>query len=178
MLNRGGTPSQVTMGVPPSKVRTGVTWGTPSGDRMGVPPIGTGCGTPPSGEDRGTPHQDWMGVPHPPSGEDGDKEIEQQSEHLLGGGRYASFLLTLIHASVISLFPEFAGFTEKFRSIFSIVPKDRRKQTTKKKLLLTHASHLWCYVVKSCNLLIVRLFTVHLRLNPALELNTNLPFFE
>ena len=59
----------IRTGCPPPPIRTG--WGTPPGR--------TGWGTP-TGQNGVTTHP-----PTPPP-----REMDQQNEHLLGGGRYAS----------------------------------------------------------------------------------------
>ena len=108
-----GTPSHVSMGYPPGQGRTGVSPGhvsigyPPGQDRTGVPPplsqvrmgyplppASSGCGIPPP------PSQVRMGYPPARTGIPSSPGTEQQSGHLLRGGRYAS----CVHAGGLSCF--------------------------------------------------------------------------
>ena len=79
ILPDGGTPSG-WWGYP--IWLTGRPWGTPHLGLNGGNPLSIGTGW------RCLPCQDWMGVPPPPPPP--YQETEQQSEHLLCGGRYDS----------------------------------------------------------------------------------------
>ena len=101
----GGIPSFLT-GVPhptdsAGRVPPSDQWEVPHWDWMGYSNIRTGWGTPypPLVLDGGTPCQDGMGYP--------PQKTEQQSKHLLYGGRYACCVHAggLSCSSLISHFP-------------------------------------------------------------------------
>ena len=99
--DRGLPPIQDWMGYLPVQTWDGGTLGYPHPKLDWVPPSRPGTGVPPSKTGWGTPVQTWDGGVAPHSKLDGIPPLpNQQSEHLLRGGRCAS----CVHAGVLSCY--------------------------------------------------------------------------